>query len=82
MWENNVNTACRNTFRHIIEWTKGVAMSSRKHRIDEVVNLIREYGNDPYADDIITARTGYSKAFIDGLRYDIESGRYHEEQKQ
>ena len=60
--------------------TKGVAMRSRKHRITEVVNLIREYGNDPDADDIITARTGYSKAFIAGLRYDIESGRFHKKE--
>ena len=62
--------------------TKGVAMSSRKHRITEVVNLIRENKNDSDADSIITARTGYSKAFIAALRSDIESGRYHEEQEQ
>ena len=55
-------------------------MSSRKHRIAEVVNLIRENKNDPDADSIITARTGYSKAFISALRSDIESGRYHEEE--
>ena len=55
-------------------------MSSRKHRITEVVDLIREYGNNPDADDIITARTGYSKAFIAGLRYDIESGRFYKEE--
>ena len=60
--------------------TKGVAMRSRKHSVTEVVNLIREYGNDPDADNIITARTGYSKAFIAGLRYDIESGRFHKEE--
>ena len=60
--------------------TKGVAMRSRKHSVTEVVNLIRKYGNEPDADDIITARTGYSKAFIAGLRYDIESGRFHEEE--
>ena len=80
MWETNGNTACRNPFRHIIEWMKGVAMSSRKHRVTEVVDLIREYGNDPDADDIITARTGYSKAFIAGLRSDIESGRFPKEE--
>ena len=80
MWETNGNTACRNPFRHIIEVMKGVAMSSRKHRVTEVVDLIREYGNDPDADDVITARTGYSKAFIAGLRYDIESGRFHREE--
>ena len=56
--------------------TKGVAMRSRKHGVTEVVDLIREYWNDPDADNIITARTGYSKAFISGLRYDIESGRF------
>ena len=55
-------------------------MSSRKHRIDEVVNLIRAHQGDRDADEIITARTGYSKAFISGLRSDIESGRYHEEE--
>ena len=60
--------------------TKGVAMRSRKHGVTEVVDLIREYGNDQDADDIITARTGYSKAFISGLRYDIESGRFHKEE--
>ena len=60
--------------------TKGVAMSSRKHRIDEVVNLIRAHQGDRDADEIITARTGYSKAFISGLRSDIESGRFHEEE--
>lgn len=57
-------------------------MSRRKHRIDELVNLIRAHHGDMDADEIITARTGYSKAFISGLRSDIESGRYHEEQKQ
>lgn len=61
---------------------KGVAMSSRKHRLDELVNLIRAHQGDSDADEIITARTGYSKAFISALRSDIESGRYHEEQKQ
>ena len=60
--------------------TKGVAMRSRKHGVTEVVYLIRKYWNDPDADDIITARTGYSKAFIAGLRYDIESGRFHKEE--
>ena len=55
-------------------------MSSRKHRITEVVNLIRENKNDPDADSVITARTGYSKAFIAALRSDIKSGRYHEEE--
>ena len=80
MWEINGNMACRNPFRHIIEVMKGVAMSSRKHRVTEVVDLIREYGNDPDADDVITARTGYSKAFISALRSDIESGRFHEEE--
>ena len=55
-------------------------MRSRKHGVTEVVDLIREYGNDQDADDIITARTGYSKAFISGLRYDIESGRFHKEE--
>ena len=54
-------------------------MSSRKHRVTEVVNLIREYKDDPDADNIITARTGYSKAFIAELRHDIESGRFHKE---
>ena len=80
MRETDGHTACRNPFRRIMVVTKGVAMSSRKHRITEVVDLIREYGNDPDADDIITARTGYSKAFIAGLRYDIESGRFHKEE--
>ena len=80
MRETDGHTACRNPFRRIMVVTKGVAMSSRKHRITEVVDLIHEYGNDPDADDIITARTGYSKAFIAGLRYDIESGRFHEEE--
>ena len=60
--------------------TKGVAMRSRKHGVTEVVDLIREYKDDPDADDIITARTGYSKAFIAGLRYDIESGRFNKEE--
>ena len=55
-------------------------MSSRKHRIDEVVNLIRAHQGDRDADEIIAARTGYSKAFISGLRSDIESGRFHEEE--
>ena len=60
--------------------TKGVAVSSRKHRIDEVVNLIRAHQGDSDADEVITARTGYSKAFIAALRADLESGRYHEEE--
>lgn len=55
-------------------------MSSRKHRLDEVVNLIREHKGDPEADNIITMKTGYSKAFIAGLRSDIESGRLQEEE--
>ena len=55
-------------------------MRSRKHGVAEVVNLIREYGNKPDADEIITARTGYSKAFIAGLRYDMKSGRFHKEE--
>jgi len=59
---------------------KGVAMSSRKHRIDEVVNLIRAHEGDSDADEIITSKTGYSKAFISALRADMESGRYHEEE--
>ena len=60
--------------------SKGVAMRSRKHGVTEVVDLIRKYGNDQNADDIITTRTGYSKAFIAGLRYDIESGRFNKEE--
>ena len=55
-------------------------MSSRKHRVDEVVNLIRIHDGEPDADRIITAMTGYSKAFISALRSDMESGRYHEEE--
>lgn len=55
-------------------------MSSRKHRVDEVVNLIRAHQGDRDADEIITARTGYSKAFISALRADMKSGRYHEEE--
>ena len=55
-------------------------MSSRKHRIDEVVNLISAHKDDNDADEIITAMTGYSKAFISALRSDMESGRYHEEE--
>ena len=55
-------------------------MSSRKHRIDEVVNLIRAHQDDRDADEIITERTWYSKAFIAALRADLESGRYHEEE--
>ena len=55
-------------------------MSSRKHRLDELVNLIRAHQGDSDADDIITARTGYSKAFISALRYDIESGRFNKEE--
>ena len=61
--------------------TKGVAMSSRKHRITEVVNLIREHKGEPDADRIITAKTGYSQAFVSALRSDMENGRYHEEQQ-
>ena len=57
-------------------------MSSRKHRVTEVVNLICENKNDPDVDSIITARTGYSKAFISALRSDIENGRFHDEQQQ
>ena len=82
MWETDGNTACRNPFSRIMIVTKVVAMSSRKHRITEVVNLIRESKNDPDADRIITATTGYSKAFISALRSDMENGRYHEEQQQ
>jgi hypothetical protein len=59
---------------------KGVAMSSRKHRINEVVNLIRTHEGEPDADEIISVRTGYSKAFISALRSDMENGRYHEEE--
>jgi hypothetical protein len=55
-------------------------MSSRKHRMDELVNLIRAHKGDADADEIITARTGYSKAFISALRADIKSGRYHEDE--
>ena len=80
MRETDGHTACRNPFRRIIKWMKGVAMSSRKHRIDEVVNLIRAHKDDNDADEIITARTGYPKAFISALRADMESGRYHEEE--
>ena len=57
-------------------------MSSRKHRVDEVVNLIRIHEGEPDADKIITAKTGYSKAFISALRSDMENGRYHEEEQQ
>ena len=57
-------------------------MSSRKHRMDEVVNLIRAHEGDPDADRIITATTGYSKEFITALRSDMENGRYHEEEQQ
>jgi hypothetical protein len=60
--------------------TKGAAMSSRKHRIDDLVNLIRAHQGDSDADEIIHARTGYSKAFISGLRSDIESGWFNEEE--
>ena len=52
-------------------------MSSRKHRLDEVVNLIRIHEGEPDADKIITAITGYSKAFVSALRSDMENGRYH-----
>ena len=76
MRETDSHTACRNPFRRIMVVTKGIAMRSRKHGVTEVVDLIRKYKDDPDADDIITARTGYSKAFIAGLRYDIESGRF------
>ena len=55
-------------------------MSSRKHRLSEVVNLIRTHKGEPDADKIITATTGYSKAFISALRSDMENGRYHEEE--
>lgn len=48
--------------------------------MDELVNLIRAHKGDTDADEIIIARTGYSKAFISALRADIESGRYHEEE--
>ena len=47
-------------------------MSSRQHRMDEVMNLIREYGNDPDADEIIRMKTGYSKALISAIRSDME----------
>jgi len=60
--------------------TKGVAMSSRKQRINEVVNLIRELKDDTDADEIIKARTGYSKAFVSALRADMKSWRYNEEE--
>ena len=53
-------------------------MSSRKHRLSEVANLIRIHEGEPDADRIITAITGYSKAFISALRADMETGRYHE----
>lgn len=52
-------------------------MSSRKSRVQEAANLIRAFKSDP--DAIITARIGYSKAFISGLRSNIESGRFREE---
>lgn len=55
-------------------------MSSRKHRMDELVNLIRAHEGDSDADEIITTRTGYSKAFVSALRADMKSGRYHEEE--
>lgn len=73
--------ACRNHFRRILIVTKGVAMSSRKHRVSEVVNLIRVHEGEPDADRIITATTGYSQAFVSALRSDMENGRYHEEEK-
>lgn len=55
-------------------------MSGSAHRIKEVVNLIRELKDDTDADEIITMKTGYSKAFISGLRSDIENGRFQEEE--
>ena len=55
-------------------------MSSSKHRIDEVVNLIRALKDDNDADEIIRVRTGYSKAFVSALRTDMESGRYREDE--
>ena len=55
-------------------------MSSRKHRVSEVVNLIRAHKGEPDADRIITAKTGYSQAFVSALRSDMENGRYHEEE--
>ena len=61
--------------------TKGVAMSSRKHRVDEVRHLIRIHDDKSDADKIITAMTWYSKAFISALRSDMENGRYHEEEQ-
>ena len=57
-------------------------MSSRKHRLSKVANLIRIHEGKPDADKIITATTGYSKAFITALRKDMENGRYHEEEQQ
>ena len=57
-------------------------MSSRKYRVSKVVNLIRIHEGEPDADMIITATTGYSKAFISALRQDMENGRYHEEEQQ
>ena len=57
-------------------------MSSRKHRLSKVVNLIRIHEGEPDADRIITATTGYSKAFISALRSDMENGQYHEEEQQ
>ena len=80
MRETDGHTACRNPFRRIMVVTKGVAMSSRKHRVSEVVNLIRTHKGEPDADRIITSKTGYSKAFVSALRSDMENGRYHEEE--
>ena len=51
-------------------------MSSRQHRMDEVMNLIRAYKDDNDADEIIRMKTGYSKALISALRSDMES-TYH-----
>ena len=48
--------------------------------MDELVNLVRAHEGDADADEIITARTGYSKAFISALRADMKSWRYHEEE--
>ena len=47
-------------------------MSSRQHRMDEVMNLIRAYKDDNDADEIIRMKTGYSKALISAIRSDME----------
>lgn len=47
-------------------------MSSRQHRMDQVMNLIRAYKDDNDADEIIRIKTGYSKAFISAIRSDME----------